>query len=56
MTAWQGCPQAPYRPPRPGVRLAQERARPVAHWVDEWAGILNLPSQFSLSPMEVEAK
>ena len=30
--------------------------RPVAHWLDEWAGILNLPSRFSLSSIEVKAK
>jgi lipopolysaccharide transport system ATP-binding protein len=29
---------------------------PVAHRRDEWAGILNLPSRFSLSPMEIEAR
>ncbi len=28
--------------------------KPVTHWLDEWAGILNLPSQFSVSPLESE--
>jgi lipopolysaccharide transport system ATP-binding protein len=30
--------------------------RPVTHWLDEWAGILNLPSRFSVSSMEVEVR
>ena len=25
---------------------------PVTHWKDEWAGILNIPSRFSVSSME----
>jgi lipopolysaccharide transport system ATP-binding protein len=28
--------------------------KPVTHWLDEWAGILNIPSQFSVSPLEPE--
>jgi lipopolysaccharide transport system ATP-binding protein len=28
--------------------------KPVTHWLDEWAGILNIPSQFSVIPFETE--
>jgi hypothetical protein len=28
--------------------------KPVTHWLDEWAGILNIPSSFTVSPMEKE--
>ena len=28
--------------------------KPVTHWLDEWAGILNIPSQFSVIPLEPE--
>ena len=34
----------------PGFLIA---AHPVAHPRDEWAGFLNIPSEFSLSPMDV---
>jgi lipopolysaccharide transport system ATP-binding protein len=29
--------------------------QPVTHWLDEWAGILNIPSRFSVSPLEPES-
>jgi lipopolysaccharide transport system ATP-binding protein len=28
--------------------------KPVTHWLDEWAGILNIPSRFTVSPLEQE--
>ena len=28
--------------------------KPVTHWLDEWAGILNIPSRFSVSPLDQE--
>jgi lipopolysaccharide transport system ATP-binding protein len=28
--------------------------KPVTHWLDEWAGILNIPSRFDVSPLEPE--
>jgi hypothetical protein len=29
---------------------------PATHWRDEWAGILNIPSQFSVAPMEEKVR
>ena len=29
--------------------------KPVTHWLDEWAGILNIPSRFTVAPLEQEA-
>ena len=28
--------------------------KPVTHWLDEWAGILNIPSRFTVAPLEQE--
>jgi hypothetical protein len=28
--------------------------KPVTHWLDEWAGILNIPSEFQVSPFDTE--
>jgi len=28
--------------------------KPVTHWLDEWAGILNIPSEFQVLPFETE--
>jgi ABC-type polysaccharide/polyol phosphate transport system ATPase subunit len=28
--------------------------KPVTHWLDEWAGILNIPSEFHVSPFDAE--
>jgi hypothetical protein len=38
--SWEGSPDLPMG------------TQPLAHWLDEWAGILNIPSQFQVSQLQ----